>query len=75
MTTVYLVWYDIQEYDESDDLDSIWGTREKAQSRLDDMDTDSAAGLKRSGCFKGKICSKSGWSIVEWQVDKGGERW
>ncbi len=75
MTTVYLVWYDVQDYDESDALDSIWSTREKAQSRLDEMDVDSAAYIKKTGYFAYKVCSKSGWSIQEHQVDKGGARW
>lgn len=65
---------DIQDYDESDALDSIWSTREKAKSRLDEMDADSAAYIKKTGYFKQKICSEAGWSIQEHQIDKGGAR-
>ena len=72
MTTVYLVWFTPQEYDESDALDSIWSTREKAQSRLDEMDVRAAEYIKKTGYFKNKICSESGWEIEEHQIDPPG---
>ncbi len=67
-STVYLVWYEIgTELDDSNELDSIWSTREKAQKRLDDMDEETTAYIKRTG-YKEKLPSEHGWLVKEREV-------